>query len=132
MSQPSNSYNKHRARDGYTRQRRAPRERIETLIAVYAKAREALAANDSERFLRILAVLRNSLNFAAAPKLGFHLLRIYRFSEIAVARGDWVEAERLFEGLHKVVAMADPPRPANSPRIPLDGPPKPSSLQLFA
>lgn len=68
---------------------------LQRLIRVHDAALEAVAARDTQRLGRALAILRRALDYAVDPVFALGLDRLYRHCQLALAEGNHDEAGRI-------------------------------------
>lgn len=79
---------------------------IERVIMVYDAALTACAQEDMERALRAVSLLRQALNWKAAPELAPRLQAIYEFCEECIRARDYATAAPLLRELREGWAQA--------------------------
>lgn len=91
---------------------------MERLIAVHTFAIETAIRRDRDGLLRVLALLRNTLDFSADPVLALGLDRLYLQCEYLLADGDFGSLLEILEHL-RAIWKRRAARPA--PAAPADG-----------
>lgn len=79
---------------------------IERVIMVYDVALTACSQEDIERALRAVSVLRQALDWEAAPELAPRLQAIYEFCEECIREKDYATAASLLRELREGWAQA--------------------------
>lgn len=68
---------------------------LDTLLALYAKARSCAQEADVENVLRCLRLLRDSLDFSQSPEIAYGLSQIYTYCESAAREKRCGQVERI-------------------------------------